>query len=256
MSSGLPATEPPPMRPPDDEGPRLTVMEHLEELRRRLFVSVVTLLVTIGISLWQVERLVRWWRRPIEGLVPRLVFFSPTEPLVAYLQVAALSGLVLAMPVLLFELWRFVRLGLTVQERTTGLAFIWWGSLLFGGGVAFAYYGLLPLSLTVLLGIGKGSLEPMISIGRYLSLVTTMAFWCGLIFELPVILFLLARVGLVTPAWLRHQRPYALLALVIAAAVMTPTTDPFSLLVATIPMALLYELSILVISVTGRRRAP
>lgn len=253
--SSLPSSDPPAARSPGDEGPRLTVIEHLDELRRRLLVSVATLLVTIGISLWQVERLVRWLQRPIEGLVPRLVFFSPTEPLVAYLQVAMLSGVTLAMPMALFQLWRFVRLGLTAPERTMGLAFIWWGSLLFGGGVAFAYYGLLPLSLTVLLGIGKGSLEPMISIGRYLSLVTTMAFWCGVIFELPVVLFLLATVGIVTPAWLRQQRPYALLALVTIAAVMTPTTDPFSLLVATIPMALLYELSILVISVTGRRRA-
>ena len=152
--------------------------------------------------------------------------------------------LILAMPVILAQLWGFVRSGLTPRERSYGLAFVWWGSALFLTGVVFAYYVLLPASLHMLLSIGKQYLEPMVSINAYLSFVTTLTFWCGVIFELPAILFLLAKVGIVTPEWLRQQRAYAILILFIIAAVVTPTTDPVNLFLMAIPMVALYELSI------------
>ena len=219
--------------------------EHLEEFRRRLGVGFLALLVAVGISFTQVERIVWWLQRPAQPLLPRFAFFSPTEPLLAYLNVAGLSGLILAMPVLLAQLWAFVRTGLTPKERSYGLTFVWWGSLNFLAGTAFAYDVLLPASLRFLLGIGRGTLEPVISIDRYLSFVTTLAFWCGAVFELPVVLWILTKVGIVTPEWLRQQRPYALLVLVIIAAIVTPTTDPVNLCLMALPMILLYEVSIL-----------
>ena len=226
--------------------PRLTFAAHLEELRRRLGISLAALLVAVGISFTQIERIIRWLAHPVEWLLPRFAYFSPTEPLVAYVNVAGLAGLILAMPVILTQLWAFVRAGLTPRERSSGLVFIGWGSVLFVAGVAFAYYGLLPVSLRFLLGIGKEYLEPVISINRYLSFVTTLALWCGVIFELPVVLWLLAKVGVVTPEWLRQQRPYAILILVIIAAIVTPTTDPVNLLLLAVPMVVLYEISTLI----------
>ena len=225
---------------------RLTLAEHLDELRRRLGISLLAVIVAVGIALCRVERLIQWLRRPAGHLIDRLVFFSPTEPILAYLKVATLAGLILAMPVMLWQLWLFVRKGLTSRERAAGVWFVWWGSALFVAGAAFAYYGLLPASLAFLLGIGRGALEPMISLDRYLSFVTTLVFWCGVVFELPVVLLFLAQRGIVTAEWLRQQRPYAILILVIIAAIVTPTTDPVNLLLMAAPMVLLYEASILV----------
>ena len=164
-----------------------------------------------------------------------------------------LAGLIIAMPVILGLLWGFIRSGLTSRERSLGLAFVWWGSAQFLAGAAFAYYGLLPVSLRFLLRIGERYLEPVISIDQYLSFVTTLVFWCGVVFELPVVLLILARLGIVTPEWLRQQRPYAILALVILAAIVTPTTDPINLLLMAVPLVWLYELSIVITRWAMRR---
>ncbi len=222
----------------------LTLADHLEELRRRLALCLVVLLAAVGVSFSQADRIIGWLRRPAEGLLPRFAFFTPTEPLLAYIKVSILAGLILSMPVILSQVWGFVRSGLTWRERYYGLAFIAWGTVLFVAGVAFAYYWLLPVSLKVLLGIGRGILEPVVSIDTYLSFVTGLAFWCGIVFEIPIVLFLLAKVGVVTPEWLRQSRSYAILVIFIIAAVVTPTTDPVNMILMAIPMVLLYEVSI------------
>ena len=194
-----------------------------------------------------------WLYRPAEPNLPRLAFFSPTEPLLAYIRVAVLAGVLLAMPVILGQVWGFVRSGLTAREQRYGAWFIGWGSLQFLLGTAFAYAVLLPVSLRVLLGIGRWYLEPMISLDRYLAFVTTLLFWSGLVFELPVILVVLATAGVVTSEWLRQQRGYAILALVILSAVVTPTTDPVTLLLMAVPLIGLYELSIWLTRAATRR---
>jgi sec-independent protein translocase protein TatC len=239
---------------PAAESTRMTLAEHLEELRRRLAISLAALLAAAGLSFTQVERLLEWLKRPAADLVPRFAFFSPMEPLLAYVKVSVLAGLLLAMPVILAQVWRFIRPGLTRRERWLGLTFVWWGSAQFLAGAAFAYWALLPMSLRVLLGIGRGLLEPVVSLERYLSFVTSVTLGCALVFELPVVVWLLARVGVVTPAWLWQQRPAAILALVIVSAVVTPTTDPVTLFLMAIPLWLLYELSIWVASLATPRR--
>ena len=244
----------PPEIEPRTDGPRLTLAGHFEELRRRLGISLLALVVAVGVSLVFVERLIGWLQRPAGPHLVRFAFFNPTEPFIAYMKVAVLAGLILAMPVILGQLWGFVRSGLTTRERSSGIAFVWWGSAQFLAGAAFAYYGLLPVSLRFLLRIGERYLEPVISIDQYLSFVTTLVFWCGAVFELPVVLFVLARLGIVTPEWLRQQRPYAILSLVIIAAIVTPTTDPINLLLMAVPLVWLYELSILITRVAIRRR--
>ena len=236
--------------------PRLTLAGHLEELRRRLGLSLLALLAATGVSFLRAGDIVRWLQRPVQGLIPRFAFFTPTEPLAAYLKVAGLAGLVLAMPVILSQVWGFVRSGLTPRERVSALLFAGWGSLQFAAGTLFAYFVLLPVSLRVLLRVGDGDLLPMISIDRYVSFVTTVLFWSGLTFELPVLVWALARVGIVTPEWLRQQRPYAILVLVIIAAVVTPTTDPVNLLLMALPLVLLYECSILLSRFAATRSSP
>ena len=253
MDSQLATIEPDALRQAD-RGPRLTLAEHLEELRRRLAISLAAFIVAVGISLTKAGTIIDWLRRPLGDEVVRFAFFSPTEPLIAYVNVAVLAGLILAMPVILWQLWGFARSGLTQRERSSSAVFVWWGSFQFLAGAAFAYYALLPVSLRVLLGIGTGLFEPMISIDRYLSFVTTLIFWCGIVFELPVLLFILARIGIVTPEWLRQQRSYAILVIVIVAAIVTPTTDPINLMLLAVPIIVLYELSILITSIGLRQR--
>ena len=238
----------PPMSPtaPKDAGPHLTLAGHLEELRRRLGACLAALLVAVGLSVAYVEQLIGWLSHPVKGLIPQFAFFTPAEPLVAYVRIAVLGGIILALPVILWQVWAFIRTGLTPKERSYGLLFVGWGSVQFLAGAAVAYYGLLPASLRVLLGIGKRFLVPVISIDRYLAFVTTLIFWSGVVFELPVVLLVLAKLGIVTAEWLRQSRPYAILILVIVAAVVTPTTDPINLFLLAIPLILLYELSIFI----------
>ncbi len=222
----------------------LTLGEHLEELRRRLAAALLALLAATGISFTQVERLMDWLKRPAAGALPQLAYFHPTEPITAYIKLAVLAGFALAMPVILWQLWGFIRIGLKPRERSLGLAFVAWGSFQFAAGVAFAYFILLPTSLQFLLNIGRSQLQPMISVDAYLSFVTAILGWAGLVFELPVALFILAKAGIVTSEWLRQQRSYAILVLVIIAAVITPTTDPVNLMLMAVPLVLLYECSI------------
>jgi sec-independent protein translocase protein TatC len=241
------------MRPERSDESRLTLAGHLEELRRRLAIALAAFLAATALSLSQAERLLGWLRRPAEGMLPSFAFFTPAEPLLAYVRVGVLAGVILAMPIILGQLWGFVRSGLTPRERALGAVFIWWGSAQCLAGAAFAYWVLAPASLRILLGIGRRILQPVISIDAYVSFVTALVGWCALVFELPVVLVVLARLGIVTPEWLRQQRPYALLVLVIIAAIITPTTDPLSLLLMAAPLALLYELSIVVTRLAWRR---
>ncbi len=222
----------------------LSLAAHLEELRRRLGLSLLVFLAATGVAGWQAGRLIEWLRAPVEDVLPLFAFFSPTEAFVAHVKVAILGGALLSLPFILAQAWLFIRRGLTDRERSQGLAFVGWTTALFLTGAAFAYFVLLPISLRFLLGIGRAYLEPVISIDRYVSFVTSMIFWSGMSFELPAVLVLLSRLGIVTSEWLRQQRPYAILIIVIVAAVATPTTDMVSLLLLAVPLVVLYEASV------------
>lgn len=241
-------------RPDPSPSPRLTLVEHLDELRWRLAVCLLTVLATAGLTLCNAERLIAWLRRPIGIWPPRLAYFSPTEALGAYCTVGIWGGLVLALPVILYQVWMFIRPALTWRERSAVLAWLGWGSALFLAGAAAAYWLVLPKLLGFLLSLGSPSLEPVLSVKQYLSFALSVLITCGLVCELPLIIALLTRFDIVTPHSLRRFRPLSLLAMVVAAAVLTPTTDAFTLLLAMIPLAALYELSIAVSGLIWLRR--
>jgi sec-independent protein translocase protein TatC len=224
---------------------RLTLAEHLDELRRRLAVCLVAVALGSGVGFAFAGHLLELLKRPAGVWLPHLAFFSPTEALFAYVRVAVTFGIVVALPVLLYEVWAFIESALTRVERFYGLLFVWLGSLLFAGGVAFAYAALLPVSLRVLLTIGGPSLMPMISVSRYLSFALGLLIACGAVFELPLVIVLLAKLGAVTPQLLRQQRGLAIVIILVVAALLTPTTDALSLLLMALPLLALYELSIL-----------
>ncbi len=248
----LPLTELP-QSPEETDSRRLTVIEHLDELRRRVMMCVAAVAATSLLGFGMAGHLLEWMKRPAGDYLLRLAFFSPTEALLAYVKLALTFGAVLALPVMLYEGWRFVRPGLTWRERSYGLAFVGLGSLLFLLGGAFAYWILLPAFLAFLLNVGSPSLEPVMSVSRYLSFVLGVLLTCGMVFELPLVIVLLTRLGILAPSTLRRQRGTALLVLLVVAAVITPTTDAISLVVMTTPLVVLYELSILVASLSLRK---
>ena len=243
-----------PMLATDPPEPRLTVTEHLEELRRRLTVCVLTIVATTVLGFLWADRVIEWLRRPAGDLLPRLAFFSPTEALLAYCKVALITGVALAMPMVLYHIWAFIRDGLTPRERRYGLILVGWGSALFAAGVAFAYALCVPMFLQFLLRIGGPSLEPVISINQYLGFVTGVLLSCGVMFELPLALVVLAKLGIVTPAFLERQRSWALVVILIIAAVVTPTTDAFTMVLMALPLFVLYEASIWICRLTVRPR--
>lgn len=246
------------LEPPDvaerlERDPAFTLTEHLGELRRRLLVCLLTVTVAASVSFRYAETILEWLKHPAGTLLPRLAFFHPTEAFTAHLKLALASGVVLALPMILFQGWAFVKPALSCRGRFYGLAMVWWGSVLFLAGAAFAYGGLLPTFLQFLLGFGGSQLEPVISISRYLSFVTGTILVCGVLFELPLVLFVLSRLELIRPSELRRHRPLAILIMLVVAALVTPTTDAFGMLLLTVPLLALYEISIWVTALASRR---
>lgn len=239
---------------PSEGARRVPLTEHLEELRRRLWVCVGVVTVASVASLAWTETLIMWLKRPAGNALPQLAFFSPPEAMVAYLKVAVTAGLVLSLPVVLYEVWAFIRTGLTRQERGMGVLFVWWGSVLFVAGGAFAYGVLLPIALPFLLSFGGGQVEPVISISRYLSFTTTVIVACGAVFQLPLAVFLLATLGFVNAATLRRKWRHAVVIMTLTAAILTPTTDVATMLLMVVPMLALYEVSTWVAAIASRKR--
>lgn len=218
----------------------MTLIEHLEELRRRLLISVFAFSAGTVVSFLLVERVLAVLIRP----VGRVVFTAPTEAFFIRLKVAALTGAFVSLPVILYEIWRFVSVGLTAAERRYTLALLPFSLLLFVGGGAFAFFAILPVGVRFLLSYQTETLVPMISIGAYTSFATAFVLAFGLVFQLPVVVLFLARIGVVTPAALAAGRRYALLGIVVLSAVLTPGGDLFSQLLMAGPTYLLYEASI------------
>lgn len=218
----------------------MTIVEHLEELRRRLLIAVAAFVVAMVAAFLFVEPILAILIRP----VGRVVFLAPTEAFFVRLKVAALAGVFLSLPVVLYQLWRFVGVGLTPTERRHTLALLPFSLLLFVGGAAFAFFVILPLGVRFLLGYQTAQLTPMISIGAYTSFATAFVLAFGVVFQLPLVVLFLARLGIVTPASLAAGRKYALLGIVILSAVLTPGGDVVSQSLMAIPTYLLYEAGI------------
>ena len=227
----------------------MTIVEHLEELRKRLLYSLAAFGVATSAGYLFVERILAVVLRP----VGQVVFLAPTEAFFVRLKVAALAGVFLSLPVTLYQLWRFVSVGLTPTERRYSLSLIPAALALFVSGAAFAFLVILPIGVRFLLSYQTPNLVPMISVQAYTSFVTAFVLAFGLLFQLPVVILFLARLGVVTPAALAAGRKYALLAIVIASAVLTPGGDVVSQMLMAVPTYILYEVSILVARLVSPR---
>jgi len=218
----------------------MTIVEHLEELRTRLLISLAAFVVAMLFSFLFVEPILQLLIRP----VGRVVFLAPTEAFFVRLRVAALSGAFLSLPLVLYQVWRFVGVGLTPTERRSTLSLLPFSLALFVGGAAFAFFAILPVGVRFLLGYQTESLVPMISVGAYTSFATAFVLAFGLVFQLPIVILFLARLGIVTSQSLAAWRRYAVLGIAVASAVLTPGGDLFSMVLMAAPTYLLYEASI------------
>lgn len=225
----------------------MPLVEHLAELRRRLIISAIAIglggVVAFFLYNWILELLIEPYTA-ITGKT-QLVFTDPLEGFTTRLKISAYGGLVLASPVVLWELWRFVTPGLHKNEKRFAIPFILASIFLFLLGAFVAVLTFEP-ALSFLIGVGGPNLETFFTASKYLSLVTLMMIAFGLAFEFPIFLIFLQLAGVITSQRLRKWRRPAIVVIVAAAAIITPSGDPYSLFAMAIPMYLFYEGSILV----------
>jgi len=225
---------------------------HMEELRRRLLKAVIVLVLASGASLVIVKRVLEILLLPMGENRP--VALHPTESIVVYFRIALMMGLVIAMPVIVYQILAFFVPALTRSERRMLLWSVFGIGLFFAGGVAFAGGVMLPLALGYLQSFMEELVQPTYSIDGYISFVTTVMISSGIVFETPLLLALLARMGLVTSKQLGNGRRIALVAIAIIAAIITPTPDMFNMLLVMAPLLVLYELGIVMAWFAGRAR--
>ena len=231
-------------------------LDHLEELRGRLIWSLASLVaLSIG-GFFIVTGLdvIGILERPFHYVLPGqdLLFTSPTTPVIVTLKLAFVVGLILALPILAWHTWRFFEPALYERERRFVIPAIALGFVLFLAGIAMAYFFVLPLGLKFLLGFQSESLSPIITVDEYLRFATRLILAFGMVFEMPVVLVLLSMLGIVTSSGLRKYQRHAIVGLAVASAFLTPA-DPGTMLMLLAPMLLLYELSIFLVRLVGRR---
>jgi sec-independent protein translocase protein TatC len=232
-----------------ENGGRMTVVEHLSELRTRLIISMIA--ITLGaivcfiFSASIIKFFVQYYKDATHGQKTSLIFLGPLDAFITRIKVATYGGIVLALPVWLWELWRFITPGLNPKEKRYAVPFILTSIVLFAFGGLVALLTL-PQALEFLLTIGGNQLQPQLTADKYLSLVSLMIVAFGVAFEFPVVLVFLLLARVISTRQLRRWRRPAILVIVIFAAVITPSQDPYSLFAMAIPMYIFYEASIII----------
>jgi Twin arginine targeting (Tat) protein translocase TatC len=222
--------------------PEMTLIDHIEELRKRLLIALIALGLGVVASLFFGEKFVQILTIPIGGL-SKLQSIEITENIGVYMRVSLLSGVILAFPVIMYELLMFILPGLKANEKRFVLFSIPFATIFFLGGVAFSFFVMLPAALPFLTNFLGVTTNPRLS--SYISFITNLLFWVGVCFELPLFIYVLARFGLVTPGGLLKYWRQAVVIIAILAAVITPTVDPVNMSLMMAPLIVLYFISIL-----------
>lgn len=229
--------------------PAMGFLEHLEELRKRIIYSLLAVAVGFLVCWGYAEKIFGIMQRPIiealqrHGMPQKLVYLSPTEPFNLYLKIGLLAGVFVAAPVVLYQLWLFITPGLYRHEKRYVFPFMISTIFLFMAGGLFGFKMVYPAALDFLIGYGR-QFQPMITIGEYTDLFLTIILGLGVVFELPIVVFFLALMGVVSAGWMWRNVRYSILVIFIIAAVLTPTTDIVNMCLFAAPMVALYILSI------------
>jgi sec-independent protein translocase protein TatC len=242
--------------PHEPESGKMSFLEHLDELRKRLVHIAAYIAVGFCVCWGFHKPIYDFLARPITNLLPsgtKLIYTNPTQVFTLYMKVAMLAGFILTIPFILYEVWKFIAPGLYSKEKRYVIPFLVSSILLFLLGASFCYYIVLPAAFKFLIDLGS-SFNPMIQIDEYLDLTNMMLLGFGLFFEMPILAAFLSIFGLVSASFLWKKFSYALVGMVVLAAVISPTGDAFNLLLWTAPMVLLYIISIGVAALFGWRR--
>ena len=237
------------------EIPGMTILEHLDELRSRLLKAVLAIMVTTAVSAVGAQASIGFLAQPIGGL-QNLQATEVTEPIGVYMRVALLGGVILAMPVIVYQLLMFIVPGLTSKEKRWIYLAVPFASLLFLAGVAFAYYVMLPSAIAFLISNVIPGIANRPKVSNYISFVTNLMFWIGVSFETPLLVFILAKLNIVTARMLARQWRVAVVVIAIIAAVATPTVDPINMSILMAPLFVLYWLSVLLAFLATRGSNP
>ncbi len=234
-------------------------LDHLEELRWRIIKALAALVAGVGIAFAALLRfdVIGVLEKPVLPYLPpgrKLVYTHPGDPFTIVLNAAIVLGVALALPVIVYQLWAFVAPALYKNEKRVVVPLFFFATLLFVGGASLAWFVVLPLALPWLMGFGATALEPMLTASEYFGFATSMALAFGICFELPIAILALAALGIVTPQLLNRYRRHALVACVLVGAFLTPGDLIWTTLAMSVPLYLLYELSVALSFVVYRRR--
>jgi sec-independent protein translocase protein TatC len=251
--------------PAEEPGGAMTFFEHLSELRKRIIYSLYAIGIGTFIGIYLSKYLIYWINKPMlkaladAHLDPKLIYTHPAGYLNLVITVGVYLGIVLASPIVLYQIWLFVAPALYKHERGAVTGFMFSTVFLFLAGIAFGYFITLPYVLHFLVSPGpffmlQRDVTPMISVNEYFDLILLILLGIGLMFELPVLIFFLSLFGIVTPKFLWNNSKYAILVISVVAAIVTPTPDAMTMLIFMAPMIALYFLGIVVSAVVTRRR--
>ncbi len=232
----------------------MSFLEHLEELRWRILYSLIGIVIGTIIAWIFIDFLIdHILLLPAQSARIKLQNLRPFGQLFLYFQVALIAGVVLSIPNLFYQLWKFIAPALKENEKKYVTAVVSFSTLCFLSGIVFAYYVMLPLTLTFAGQFGSEQIENNFAIDEYFSIIISVMLAAGLVFELPMMSFFLSRLGLITPAFMRKYRRHSIVLILVAAAILTPGTDPVAQVLLAVPLALLYEISIFVAKVFQRK---
>jgi sec-independent protein translocase protein TatC len=242
---------------PEGGGAKMTFLEHLDELRKRIVVVLVAILVACLVAFTFVEKIYSFVMDPLNRLLPKgstLIYNEPTEAFVLYVKMALLAGVIMAMPVILLQAWLFVAPGLYSKEKRLAAPFVILATVGFVGGAAFTHYLLFPWMWVFFASFANDKLTFYPRVEPVFALYVKMILGMGLVFQMPAVVYSLARMGLVTARFLIKSIKYAILIIFIASAVITPSGDMLTQTLFAGPMVGLYIISIGIAWVFGKRR--
>ncbi len=242
-----------------DEMEQQGLTDHLTDLRSALVRSLLAVIVCFATAYYYIEPVSNWVVKPLFDVLPEgssLIFISYQEAFFFNLKLALTAGVLFASPVLFYEAWKFIAPGLYSHEKKVALPFTFLSSFCFLGGAAFGYYFVFPPAFKFLMGYSTDFLKAAPTVKEYFSLALRLLIAFGAIFELPVVMVILAKIGIVDAPFLRKNRKYAFLIAFIIAAILTPTPDVVNQMMMGIPLVILYEISIIGVWLFGKKRLP
>ena len=241
----------------EESGGKMSFLDHLDELRRRIMWALGSVVVGFGIAIAFYQQLFNFVIGPMQAMLPKgqtLIFTEPTEAMMIYIKIAVIAGILIASPAVMTQVWLFVAPGLYSHEKKMAIPFVLVSSIFFIGGAAFAHYYVFPLTFKFFSSFSSDTITYMPRIEPTFSLYMKLVLIFGAIFQMPTVVALLSRLGLITARFMLRNFKYALLAIFIIGAVLSPGTDPVGQIAMAGPMVVLYLLSIVFAWIFGKKR--